>query len=380
MAEVGGRSADVVDVALEPGLFGQQPALGEDGFAAARGHNAALMECQRAEAACAEAAAHRGDGEAHLVDRRHAAVVRIHRVPSADVGEGVDGIELRLRKRQVGDVLQKVAPLMLLRDGPAAHRILLGILHGERARIGRPVFCDGFRGLDLQKTLRDLARHDARPGNAHLRKRLFPAHPFGDAEDRSLAHAEHQHVRAAVDQNRVAHAVVPVVVVREAAQRSLDAADGDGHVGICLANAVAIDDRRAVGAPAGLAAGGIGVLAARLLRGGVVVDHRVDDAGGDQEADLRPAKPAEVLAGVPVRLRQHRHAIAGAFEHARDDRQPKRRMIDVGVAGHIDEVGRVPAALAHFPPCDGEKVMIHGIPPLLRRRAPARQSRRPRRA
>ena len=211
-----------------------------------------------------------------------------------------------------------------------------------------------------------------------LPSRSHSRHP----QDRALAHAEHQRVGAAVDEDRIAHAVVPVVVVREAAQRRLDAADGDGRVPERLADAVAVDDRGAVGPAARLSAGGVGVLAARLFRGGVVVDHGVDHAGGDEEAELRPPEAAEVLAAVPVRLRQHRHAVAGALEHARDDRQPERGMVDVGVAGHVDEVRRVPAARAHLLRRHGQKVMLmlHGIPPMARSRAPARRSRRPRRA
>ena len=48
-----------------------------------------------------------------------------------------------------------------------------------------------------------------------------------DLDDLPLAVAEHEQVGACVEQDRAAHFLVPVVVVRDAPQARLDAADHD---------------------------------------------------------------------------------------------------------------------------------------------------------
>jgi hypothetical protein len=76
----------------------------------------------------------------------------------------------------------------------------------------------------------------------------------GDLPDGALAHAEDQQIGLAVHQDRAAHLVRPVVVVGDAAQRGLDAAEDDRHVAEGLATALGVDHRGAVGALAGVAA------------------------------------------------------------------------------------------------------------------------------
>ena len=55
---------------------------------------------------------------------------------------------------------------------------------------------------------------------------------FSNFHHGEFPHAVDTDVGLAVDQNAGLQAVVPVVVVRYASQRSLDAAHDDGHVGI----------------------------------------------------------------------------------------------------------------------------------------------------
>ena len=99
-----------------------------------------------------------------------------------------------------------------------------------------------------------------------------------------LAHAVEQDVGAGVEQHGALELVLPVVVVRQAAQARLDAADDDGLVLERAADEVAVDRDGAVGPRARDAAGGVGVLVSRFLVHGVVVDHRVHVAGRDEEA------------------------------------------------------------------------------------------------
>src|SRR5580693_992562 len=102
--------------------------------------------------------------------------------------------------------------------------------------------------------------------------------------------------------------------------------------------ALRVDDHRAVGTPAALAARGIGIIAAYPLVGGVAIDHRIHVAGGDAKEQPRRTQGAEGLGAVPVRLRDDAHAQALRFEHAAHDGHAEARMIDIGVAGHDDDV------------------------------------------
>ncbi len=76
-----------------------------------------------------------------------------------------------------------------------------------------------------------------------------------------------------------------------------------------------------------------------------MVHHRIHAAGRDPEEQPGPAELAKVAQVVPpVWLRQDRHAQAFVFDGAADDRSAEGRMVDVGVAGHEDDVDLVPTA------------------------------------
>ena len=342
-AEVGGRAAHIVYVALEAGPPGQQFGLGEHRFVTARGHNAPLMKGQRAERARAEAAAVVRDRELDLLKRRNAARRVVHRMPGAHVGQGIGFVQLLLRQRHAGLVRDQVAPAVLLADAPAANRILLVVLRLEGAGVGLLVPRDLLHRFDEQVVLQRLFAQDAGARNARLTERQAGLQPFGRRLNRVLTHAVDQQIRAAVHQDRVAHPVVPVVVVREPAQRGLHAADEYRHAAIGLPDAVAVDDRGAVGPPAAHAAGRIHVLRAALFGHGVVIDHAVDHARHHQKAQPRPAEALELLAGVVLRLGQHGYPVPGVLQHPRDDGQAERGMIHVRVAGDEHKIRLLPA-------------------------------------
>ena len=140
--------------------------------------------------------------------------------------------------------------------------------------------------------------------------------------------------------------------MRHAPQARLDAADDDRHIGIELAQAVAVDDRRAFRPVAGLAARRIRVLMADLLGRRELVEQRIHVACRDEEAEPRLAEAVEILRTVPVRLRDDADLVAVLLEQAADDGRAEARMVDVGVARDEDEVELVPAALLHVTPAD----------------------------
>ena len=79
--------------------------------------------------------------------------------------------------------------------------------------------------------------------------------------------------------------VRPVIVMRQPSQTRLNAADEDGHVLVGLADKVAVDRGGVVRALAHDAAGGEGVGFPVVLGDGIVVDHGVHIAAGDQKAE-----------------------------------------------------------------------------------------------
>ena len=141
----------------------------------------------------------------------------------------------------------------------------------------------------------------------------------------------------------------------DAPQRGLDAADDDGHAGERLPAEVAVDERGAVGPEAGVAAGGVLVLAAHLLLGGELVEHRVEVARRDAHHQPRRAHAEQVGRVAPARLGDHPDPEAAALEEAADDRAAEGGVIDVGVAVDDEHVELVPASRGHLLAGGGEE-------------------------
>ena len=80
-----------------------------------------------------------------------------------------------------------------------------------------------------------------------------------------------------------------------------------------------------------------------------MVDHAVNDAGGDEKTVIRSAEAFEFLTVFIGRLRQNGNAVTCIFQRADNDSGAEGRVIDVGVAADIDKVRRVPASFEHIP-------------------------------
>ena len=136
-AEVCGRAADVVDIALETRHLYDLLGFGDHAFVAARLDIAPLMEGERAEVARAEAAAVVDDRELHFLNGGHAAQRFIGRVIGAHIGQSIDVVHLRGGQGPRGRVLDEHALAMALQERLAAHRVLLVILQLDRAGVVR---------------------------------------------------------------------------------------------------------------------------------------------------------------------------------------------------------------------------------------------------
>jgi hypothetical protein len=110
---------------------------------------------------------------------------------------------------------------------------------------------------------------------------------------------------------------------------------------------MAVGEGGAVGAQADLAAGGVGVVVADLLVGGVVINERIHVAGADGEEEAWPAELPPRFARAPIGLAEDRDAKPRRLEHPAQDRHREAGVVDVGVAGDEDDVDRIPAARIH---------------------------------
>ena len=348
-AEIGRGAADVMDIALEIRHLRDGFRLVDDGFMAAGGDDASLQEGDGAEGAGAEAAARMRDGELHLFNGRNAAQRVVIGVPRALIRQGIRLIQFLAGERHIRHGLNDVLIAVALADGMAADRILLVILNEERLAVF-------FLAPDAVLVRRnfDAGAHGRRREEAHAAHLgTFPdgraaAHPIRRDEDGAFAHAEHQQIRAGIHQNARPNGVIPVIVMREAAERSLHAADGDGNIAVGLANQAAIDIDRAIRPLGRLAAGGIHIGGTAALGGGIMVHHAVNHAGGDEKTIVGTAEALEIIRIFPIRLGEHRDVIARGLERADNDGRAEGRMIHICVAADVDKIRRVPAALAHI--------------------------------
>lgn len=170
------------------------------------------------------------------------------------------------------------------------------------------------------------------------------AHGANHLRHYPFAHAVHQQVGAAVDENRRFEAVAPVVVMRQPPQRSLDAAYDHRHVGIEPFENSSVYRDGVIGSESRLAARRVGVVAAQADIGGVVVHHRVHRSRRDAEKEPRRAQLGEVAQVVaPVGLRHDGHATPLGLQQTADDRRAERRVVDICVAREEDHVDVIPA-------------------------------------
>lgn len=177
-----------------------------------------------------------------------------------------------------------------------------------------------------------------------------------------LAHAVDEDVGARVEQHRALELILPVVVVGQAAQACLDAADDDGGVLKRLADEVAVDRDGSVGTAPLLATGGIGVGVAAVLGHRIVVDHGVHVTGTDEKAQARLAEHGDAGGVGPVGLADDANFVAVRVEYAADDSHAKAGMVHVGITADVDKVALVPAARVHIGAADGEEFVAARAP------------------
>ncbi len=181
--------------------------------------------------------------------------------------------------------------------------------------------------------------------------------------DLVLAHAVQQQIRAAVGKNGRSYRIVPVVVVCEASERSLESADNYRYISVDLAKSPAIDDNGAVGTLSRDAACGIRIIGALSLCGSIMSYHRVDISRGHEKSVFRSSETCEIAVGVPVGLSDYTDRKSKRLDKARNDRRTEARVIDISIARDINIIELSYIQLVHFSSCCWEKSFVHSNHP-----------------
>ena len=223
--------------------------------------------------------------------------------------------------------------------GHFGKRRLVGRDEIERGKFDRPLARRAFAG---PQAIGD-ATHVAQV--AH---RASGRQAVSDVDNCPLAHAVDQQVGFAVQQNRTADFIAPIIVVGDTPQARLDAAGDDRHAFVGFTRSLAVGQRRSIRTKADSPARAVSVVVAHLAIGGIVVDHRVHVSRTDGEKQSRPAERAPRVTGVPVGLAENGHAKAFTLQQPAEQCHRETRMIDVSVAGDKHHIDRIPAAIVHL--------------------------------
>ena len=171
---------------------------------------------------------------------------------------------------------------------------------------------------------------------------LFDA--AGQLEHRALPHSVTEPVRPGGNQHRRHQAVLPIVIVRDPPERSLNPADHDRDLGVELLQNLRIDRHGIVRPRPRLSFRRVSVVMAEPLGRRIMVDHGIHGPGIDPEIQPRSPQFPEIPQVVPpVRLGHDSHPVAPFLEPAADDRRPERRMVDKGIARNENHINVIPS-------------------------------------
>ena len=347
---IGRRTSEVAEVAFEPGHLNDLAHLAQDVLLRPAGDKLALVGGDGAEGAAAEAATMDVDAKLdHLEGGDGLALVL--RVGIARVGQVEGGVELLGRHRRIGRIDHGEAPIDALED--AAGVALVGFLldmaevFGLKLLVAQALLVgveDNVVLADASGNVLAAGEEDGLRHVAHVADLTSLLQLARNGNDRLLAHAIDEQVGSAIAEDALHQAVLPIVVVGEAAHARLDTSQHHGHVGIDLLQDARIDDRGILRALVVATVGRILVAGTEAAVGGVFVDHGVHGARRDAEEEARTTQLLEVaVVAVPVGLRDDGHAVA-SLQRAANDGYAKGWMIDIGVARKEDDVELVPAA------------------------------------
>ena len=139
----------------------------------------------------------------------------------------VCAVELGLCKAALRRVLNEHHIAVALHYRASVHLVLLVILLAAGFRVGFLVVADKLEAVALYRADRCVYRLGEVAGAAyvmHIAEFVACLEMIPYLRDRQLAHAVHQQLCAAVNEYRLHNTVVPVIVMRESAQRGFQSA------------------------------------------------------------------------------------------------------------------------------------------------------------
>ena len=358
--EVGSRTADIVDIALEIGIFDHDFGFFDNGFMGTGLHDSALMEGQCTERTGTETAAVADQTEFDLFDGGNAAESLIAGMIIPAVGKIIHGVHFFRGQRLLRGVLHHHQTMLIgFRQTLGGEWVAVRILHLEGFGIDPLVvqnFLIGGENNGGQAVIQIVGLEHGAVDVGDVLDIQTGVQSVGDFHHAALTHAVHQQVGLRVQKNGALHAVRQIVIVAQTAQAGLDAADQNRHILIGLADQITVDHGGIVRTLAHDAAGGVGIGFAVMLGNGIMVDHGINVAAGDQETQTGTAVDINGFGIFPVGLGNDAHGVAVAFQNPADNGMTERRVIDIRVTDYIYKIALFPAAIQHVLPANGKKV------------------------
>ena len=202
----------------------------------------------------------------------------------------------------------------------------------------------------IRYDLRRFLRAGETGGSGNTGKRFTVLQTLEDLQRGPFPHAVDQNVRFAVNEERGAHLILPVVVVSDPPETRFHPAEDRGLSGECRLAELGIDHRCMGRLQTGLTAGRKHVLMAHAASRRVNADHRVHVSAGDGTADGGRAEGLERVGILPVRLGDHADTIALIHQQTPDQCRTEGWMVHIGIARNKKDVDRIPFAGFHLFP------------------------------
>lgn len=169
-------------------------------------------------------------------------------------------------------------------------------------------------------------RRVGRDEKRRLRNRLERAKRDALAEESTdfgkwfFTHAIDENVGTGIDKDRWSETILPIVVVSDTTERSLDASEKYRYVGEEHLENLCVDDRRIVGTGAGASARSICIIGTSTSGSSIMVDHGIHGSGRYCKEIARSSEFAEIAKVVlPIRLRHNGNLESARLDDTSDD-------------------------------------------------------------
>ena len=133
-----------------------------------------------------------------------------------------------------------------------------------------------------------------------------------------------------------------------AAQRTLDTTQNNGHIWKCFTASLAVDNGSTVGAFSTDIAGGVGIIRTNFAIRRVPVDHGIHVASCNAPKQIGFAQGFEWFSALPVWLGNDADPETLRLKHAANDSHAEAWVINIGIACDQNDVATVPTQLGHF--------------------------------